>query len=145
MSVERQSGEFVDTNILIYAFDTTAGEKRRVAVELISRLWLERTGCLSLQVLQEFYVTATRKLALAPEQAALQVNRLGRWRVHRPSVEDVLGAIELHRGRSISFWNGLIVRSAQAFQCSVLWSEDLSSGQRWGNVEARNPFRMPGD
>ena len=145
MSVERQSGEFVDTNILIYAFDTTAGEKRRVAVELISRLWLERTGCLSLQVLQEFYVTATRKLALAPEQAALQVNRLGRWRVHRPSVEDVLGAIELHRVRSISFWNGLIVRSAQAFQCSVLWSEDLSSGQRWGNVEARNPFRMPGD
>ena len=69
--------EFVDTNILIYAFDSTAGDKRKVAVELISRLWLDRAGCLSLQVLQEFYVAATRKLVLAPEQAALQVSRLG--------------------------------------------------------------------
>lgn len=142
MSVDRLPGEFVDTNILIYAFDTTAGDKRIAASELIARLWQDRTGCVSLQVLQEFYVTATRKLALAPEQAALQVSRLGRWRVHRPSVEDVMAAIELHRCHSVSFWDGSILRSAQASQCSVLWSEDLSSGQRWGNLEVRNPFRV---
>ena len=143
MSGDRQRGEFVDTNILIYAFDATAGDKRRVAVELITRLWLERRGCVSLQVLQEFYVAATRKLILAPEQAVLQVGRLGRWRVHRPSVEDVLAAIDLHRGHSVSFWDGLILWSAQASQCSILWSEDMSSGQRWGNLEVRNPFQTP--
>ena len=143
MSGDRVRGEFVDTNILIYAFDATAGEKRRVAVELIARLWLDRKGCVSLQVLQEFYVAATRKLIRAPGQAVLQVGRLGRWRVHRPSVEDVLGAIELHRSHSVSFWDGLILRSAQASQCSILWSEDMSSGQRWGNLEVRNPFQQP--
>ena len=143
MSDDRLRGEFVDTNILIYAFDTTAGDKRRVAVELITRLWLDHRGCISLQVLQEFYVAATRKLILAPGQAVLQVSRLGRWRVHRPSVEDVLGAIELHRSCSVSFWDGLILRSAQASQCSILWSEDISSGQRWGNLEVRNPFQRP--
>ena len=140
MSGDKQRGEFVDTNILIYAFDLTAGDKRRIAIELIGRLWDERRGCVSLQVLQEFYVATTRKLVLDPGQAALQVNRLGRWRVHRPSVEDVLGAIELHRDHSVSFWDGLIVRSAQASECSILWSEDMSSGQRWGHLEVRNPF-----
>ncbi len=140
MSGERQRGEFVDTSILIYAFDTTAGEKRRIASELVSRLWMDRQGCISLQVLQEFYVTATKKLILAPEHAALQVSPFGRWRVHRPSVEDVSAAIDLHRSHSVSFWDGLILRSAQASQCSILWSEDMSSGQRWGNLEVRNPF-----
>ena len=143
MSVERTPGEFFDTNVLIYAFDSTAGDKRKVAVDLISRLWLDRACCLSLQVLQDFYV-ATRKLVLAPDQAALQVSRLGLWRVHRPSVEDVMGAIELHRWHSVSFWDGLILRSAQASNCSVLWSEDLSGGQRWGNLEVRNPFQVSG-
>ncbi|HXB69315.1 MAG TPA: PIN domain-containing protein [Candidatus Acidoferrales bacterium] len=143
MSGDRVRDEFVDTNILICAFDVTAGEKRRVAVELISRLWLERRGCISLQVLQEFYVAATRKLILEPEQAVLQIGRLGRWRVHRPSVEDVLAAIELHRSHSVSFWDGLILRSAQASQCSILWSEDMSSDQRWGSLEVRNPFQRP--
>ena len=142
MSGDRLRGEFVDTNILIYAFDATAGEKRRVAVELITRLWLDRRGCISLQVLQEFYVAATRKLILAPEEAALQMSRFGRWRVHRPSLEDVLGAVDLHRSHSVSFWDGLILRSAQASQCSILWSEDMSSGRRWGNLEVRNPFQL---
>jgi predicted nucleic acid-binding protein len=144
MSVDGLAGEFVDTNIFVYAFDATAGDKRRVAIELITRLWLDRAGCVSLQVLQEFYVTATRKLLLSPEQALSQVSRLGRWRVHRPSVEDVMEAIELHRRHSVAFWDGLILRSAQASRCSILWSEDLSSGQRWGSLEVRNPFPASG-
>jgi predicted nucleic acid-binding protein len=140
MGGERLRGEFVDTNILIYAFDTTAGEKCTVAMELVRRMWLDHQGCISLQVLQEFYVASIRKLLLSPEQAALQVSRLGRWRVHRPSVEDVLGAIELHRANAVSFWDGLILKSAQASRCSILWSEDMSHGQRWGSLEVRNPF-----
>jgi predicted nucleic acid-binding protein len=140
MSADEPRGEFVDTNILIYAFDRTAGEKHRIAAELVTRLWMERRGWISLQVMQEFYVTATGKLKLPADQAASQVRRLRLWRVHRPLVEDILAAIELHQHHSVSFWDSLILRSAHATQCSVLWSEDLSSGQRWGSLEVRNPF-----
>ena len=140
MSADQPLGEFVDTNILIYAFDRSAGDKHRIAVDLMTRLWTERRGCISLQVLQEFYVASTRKLKLPTDEAASQVRRLGLWRVHRPLVDDILAAIELHQRHSVSFWDALILRSAQASQCSVLWSEDLSHGQRWGSLEVRNPF-----
>jgi predicted nucleic acid-binding protein len=140
MSADAPSGEFVDTNILIYAFDRSAGEKHREAVELVTRLWMERCGWISLQVMQEFYVAATRKLKLPADQATLQVRRLRLWRVHRPLAEDVVEAIELHQRHAVSFWDALILRSAQASQCSILWSEDLSDGQQWGNLEVRNPF-----
>ena len=140
MSADESRGEFIDTNILIYAFDRSAGEKHRIAVDLVRRLWSERRGWISLQVMQEFYVSATRKLKLPVDAATLQVRRLGFWRVHRPLVDDILAAIDLHQRHSVSFWDALILRSAQASQCSVLWSEDLSNGQRWGNLEVRNPF-----
>ena len=71
---------FVDSNILIYAHDEDAGSKQQDAAERLRKLWDTHSGCLSTQVLQEFYVAATRKLILAPEQAVLQVGRLGRWR-----------------------------------------------------------------
>ena len=140
MSADQPRAEFVDTNILIYAFDRSAGDKHRIAVDLMTRLWTDRRGCISLQVLQELYVAGTRKLKLPTDEAASQVRRLGLWRVHRPLVDDILAAIELHERHSVSFWDALILRSAQASQCSVLWSEDLQNGQRWGNLEVRNPF-----
>jgi predicted nucleic acid-binding protein len=146
MSVEGTrgaSGEFVDTNVLIYAFDRGAGEKHEVAAELVTRLWMERRGCISIQVMQEFYVSATRKLQMPEEQATVQLRRLRLWRVHRPSVDDILAAIELHQRHSVSFWDGMILRSAQASRCSVLWTEDLANGQRWGEMEVRNPFARP--
>src|ERR1035438_9069640 len=90
MSADRPLGEFVDTNILIYAFDRSAGDKHRIAVDLMTRLWTERRGSISLQVLQEFYVLGTRKLKLPADEAASQVRRLGLWRVHRPLVNDIL-------------------------------------------------------
>ncbi len=132
--------EFVDTNVLIYAFDRSAGQKRVIAAELVERLWSERAGCVSLQILQEFYVTATRKLELPAADAARQVERLGQWVVHRPSFEDVLSAIELHRRKQVAFWDALVLRSAMKLGCSILWSEDLSDGQKWDSVVARNPF-----
>jgi hypothetical protein len=82
MTGNREHREFVDTNILICAFDLTAGDKRRVASDLITRLWMARNGCISLQVLQEFYVIATKKLRLSPDEAMLQIRRLGLWQVH---------------------------------------------------------------
>ncbi len=136
--------EFVDTNVFIYAFDSSAGRKRAVAAGLLERLWSERTGCVSLQVLQEFYVTATSKLGMAASDAAQQTERLGKWTVHRPSFDDVLSAIELHRRRQVAFWDALIVRSAMRLDCAILWTEDLSDGQRWDAVTVRNPFADSG-
>ncbi len=132
--------EFVDTNILVYAFDRDAGEKNQRAVALLERLWKTRNGCLSLQVLQEFYVTVTRKLNLPAPEAIKQVERFGKWVVHRPSLEDVLAAMELSRRKQISFWDALMLRSALALECSVVWSEDLGHGQTWGSLTVRNPL-----
>ena len=132
--------EFVDTNILIYAFDRTAGKKREAAVALLTRLWSDRVGCLSLQVLQEFYVTATRKLKMPSMEAFAQVDRLGKWTVHRPEIDDILVAIHLHREKKVSFWDAMILRSAMSSGCALIWSEDLSDGQHWDGVVVRNPF-----
>ena len=132
--------EFVDTNILIYALDRTAGKKREMAAALLERLWSERAGCVSLQVLQEFYVTLTKKLRMPSGEAFAQVERLGKWTVHRPAVNDVLLAIQLHREKRISFWDAMILRSAMSTACCLLWSEDLSDGQQWDGVVVRNPF-----
>ncbi len=133
--------EFVDTNVIIYALDRTAGPKRDVAFRLLERLWSERSGCVSLQVLQEFYVTATNRLAMSSTEAVRQVERLGKWTVHRPRLEDVISAIELHRRKRVSFWDALIVRSAIQLGCSILWTEYLSDGQEWESVTVRNPFQ----
>ncbi|HEY6390537.1 MAG TPA: PIN domain-containing protein [Bryobacteraceae bacterium] len=132
--------EFVDTNVLVYAFDRTAGKKREIAVALLARLWSDRIGCLSLQVLQEFYVTATKKLKMGPAEALAQIDRFGKWTVHRPEISDVLVAIHLHREKKIPFWDAMILRSAMSSGCDLLWSEDLSDGQRWDGVTVRNPF-----
>jgi predicted nucleic acid-binding protein len=132
--------EFIDTNILIYAFDQTAGPKRTIAAALVERLWMERSGCLSIQVLQEFYVTATRKLTMPAKDAAAQVQHFAKWTIFRPDADDVALAIQLHRETKISFWDAMILRSAMASGCSRLWSEDLSSGQRWKSVTVQNPF-----
>ncbi len=132
--------EFVDTNILIYAFDRTAGKKRETAVALLTRLWLDQTGCLSLQVLQEFYVTATKALSMPAAEAFAQVDRFGKWTVHRPEIDDVLVAIQLHREKKVSFWDAMILRSAISSGCDLVWSEDLPDGQRWDGVVVRNPF-----
>ena len=131
--------EFVDTNIFVYAFDRTAGAKRDAAQAILTRLWTERSGCISLQVLQEFYAVTTKKLAMPPNEALAHVEQLGKWTVHRPNLDDLILAIRLHREKKISFWDAMILRSAMALDCSVLWSEDLADGQRWNGLTVRNP------
>jgi predicted nucleic acid-binding protein len=134
--------QFVDSNILIYAYDVTAGVKHDQAKALIARLWESRHGCLSIQVLQEFYVTATRKVTrpLTGDVAAEVVADLAAWRVHTPIVEDVNQAIAIQRRYAISFWDAMIIRSAAQLGCATLWSEDLNSGQVYEGVRVANPF-----
>lgn len=138
------SGErvFVDTNVLLYAFDESAEEKQRLADELTRRIWRSGNGCLSIQVLQEFYVNAVRKppMPLDAKKASDIVSQLVLWRVHEPKTEDVLTAIDLHREAQISFWDAMILQSASKLGCGVLYSEDLNPGQRIAGVEVVNPF-----
>ena len=134
--------QFVDSNILVYAYDPTAGAKHEQAKALVAQLWASRRGCLSIQVLQEFYGTVTRKVArpLTGDVAAGIVADLAAWRVHTPVTEDVNQAIATHRRYEISLRDAMVIRSAARLGCSTLWSEDLSSGQIYAGVRVLNPF-----
>ncbi len=137
-----ETQQFVDTNILVYAHDAAAGEKHRQAQQLLSDLWQSRLGCVSVQVLQEFYVTVTRKVAkpLIPEEAAAIIRDLSTWRVHSPTPDDILAAIALQTRFQLSFWDAMIIHSANALKCELMWTEDLHNGQRVNTTLIRNPF-----
>lgn len=134
--------QFLDTNILVYAHDLSAGNKHIRAKELVRELWQSGEGCLSIQVLQEFYVNVTQKVAkpLSAEVAAQIIADLSRWLVHHPGVEDVLDAIRLQGRYQIAFWDAMIVASAIQLGCQTLWSEDLNPGQSYDQVRVLSPF-----
>ena len=134
--------QFVDTNILIYAHDASAGQKQARAQQLIQDLWQSGEGCLSIQVLQEFYVNVTQKVAkpLPIEVAAQIIADLSVWEVHCPRIEDVLDAIRLQERCQISFWDAMAIASAVQLGCRILWSEDLNPGQVYDQIEVRSPF-----
>lgn len=133
---------FVDTNVLVYAHDAAAGQRLVRARDVLRSLWSESRGCVSIQVLQEFFVTVTRRLPVRLDSAtaAAAVEDYARWSVHEPSAVDVLAAIDLHEQVQISFWDAMIVRSASALGCDVLYTEDLSAGQRYDDVLVVDPF-----
>jgi predicted nucleic acid-binding protein len=139
--------QFVDTNILVYAHDRLAGLKHEIAFELIEGLWENHLGCLSLQVMQEFYVVVTQKIVkpLEPETATRILRDLTQWHIHAPIAEDVLGAIGLQQRYDVSFWDAMILWSAQQLGCSILWSEDLSQGQVHGDLRVLSPFTVRED
>jgi predicted nucleic acid-binding protein len=134
------SVEFIDTNIVVYAHEGGAGAKHRKAVDLMTRLFEDQTGALSIQVLTEFYVTATKKLGMKSEEAEEVIADLGSWTIHRPGHRDVLRACRIHRQHKVSWWDALIINSAFELGCDVLWSEDLAIGQKYDAMTVRNPF-----
>ena len=137
------SVEFCDTNVIIYAYDQSAGVKHRQARELLDRIWASRAGSLSLQVLQESYVTLTRKLspAYTASEARAIVADLTTWpSVIEPTRLDVIGAIDRSASWRISFWDALILIAAKRARASVVWSEDLNDGQSYDDVLVQNPF-----
>ena len=138
------SREFVDTNVLVYAFDSSAGIKQKAAKTLLERVWQTGTGCLSVQVLQEFFVTVTRRVArpLSVDEAADRIREFAAWRVFSPTVTDVLAAIDLQKQARLSFWDAMVVRAAAESGCDTLWTEDLNDGQTIRGVHIRNPFAV---
>jgi predicted nucleic acid-binding protein len=134
--------QFVDTNVLVYAHDVTAGDKHSRARALVEELWETRQGCLSVHVLQEFFVTTTRKIPrpLGASAAAGIIGDLAHWHVHAPTAVDVLAAIDIHQRTGASFWDAMILRSAKELDCQTLHSEDLNSGQEYEGIQVRNLF-----
>jgi predicted nucleic acid-binding protein len=134
------SAEFIDTNVLIYAHDASAAAKHKRAVELLTRLLEEDSGALSIQVLSEFYSAATGKLGMKSQAAEDVIRDLRGWTIHSPGHADILKACSLHRRYKTSWWDAMILNSAIELGCSVLWTEDLTHGQRYGSVTVHNPF-----
>ena len=132
---------FFDTNILIYADDKAAPAKQRRALDLVAEHRREGTGVLSLQILQEYFVTITRKLRVDPRIARRKVELLAEFDVAATDVTDILAAIDLHFLHGFSFWDALVVRAAKQSGCSVLLTEDMQETREVDGVRIVNPFR----
>jgi predicted nucleic acid-binding protein len=133
---------FVDTNILMYAHDTSAGEKHERAKALVEELWRDRRGVVSTQVLQELTVNLRKKVRRPLDAKATReiVADYLTWQVIVNSGESILEAIDLEARYQISFWDALVVHAAQVSGVEILYSEDLSDGQTYGTVRVINPL-----
>jgi predicted nucleic acid-binding protein len=131
---------FFDTNVLLYTDDKASPAKQRLAIALVTEHRRSRTGALSMQVLQEYFVTVTRKLRVEPAIARRKVELLAEFDVAVPDVADILAAIDLHRLHGLSFWDALVIRSAKQSGCGVLFSEDMQAGREVDGLQIVNPF-----
>ncbi len=131
---------FFDTNVLIYADDKEAPAKQQRAFDLVAEHRRARTGVVSLQVLQEYFVTVTRKLHVDAAVARRKVELLAEFDVATPEVVDILAAIDQHRLHRLSFWDALILRAAKQAGCGVLFSEDMQEAREIDGVRIVNPF-----
>lgn len=132
---------FVDTNVLVYAHDVDAIEKRPIAAAILSELWRERTGVVSMQVLQEFYVNVTRKIPspLSNDSARFIANTYAIWCTETTPAE-MSAAFRIEDESKIGFWDAMIVSAAAKSGASRILSEDLNVGQRIAGVVIENPF-----
>jgi predicted nucleic acid-binding protein len=132
---------FVDSNVLIYAHDVDAKAKHETAKEVLRQLWPERSGVLSPQVLQEFYVNVTRKIStpLSKNAARLIVSSYSIW-CGDLSPAEIASAFRIEEESKIGFWDALIVASAVKYGASRILSEDLNDGQLISGVRVENPF-----
>ena len=133
---------FVDTNVLVYAHDLGAGVKHERARGLVRTLWEQRTGVISTQVLQELYVNLRRKASrpVSHVEARRLIDDYLTWEVIVNDGTAVLDAIDLEHRHRLSFWDALIVRAATVAGVKTMYSEDLSNGQVYGEVQVVNPL-----
>lgn len=133
---------FVDTNVLVYAHDSSAGWKHSTAQALMAQLWGLGTGVLSTQVLQEFCVVLRRRAALplSADETRKVIETFLSWEIVINTPVSVLRALHLESRYQISFWDALILQAAESSGAEILYSEDLASGQKYGSVRVVNPF-----
>jgi predicted nucleic acid-binding protein len=138
---------FVDTNVLLYAHDASAGTRHEQARGLISGLWADGGAAISTQVLQEFAVNILRKTASPPSPDVVRewLADYLEWELVVNDGAAVLEALEYQARYQLSFSDALIVQAANTAQAEILYSEDLSHGQQYGCVRVQNPFRPAGE
>jgi predicted nucleic acid-binding protein len=136
---------FVDTNILVYAHDRSAGDKHQRAQMVLEQLWDSGQGVLSTQVLQELCINLRRKIShpLPVNEVRLLIRDYATWEVVTNSPESVLQALDIELRYKTSFWDALILQAAESSGASILYSEDLATGQRYRAVRVINPLIQP--
>jgi len=136
---------FLDTNILIYAIDTSPSYRRNqeIARKLIATHIQNETGVISIQVIQEFFVVSTGKLKvpLSSEEALEYIQYMSILEIIQPNLDMIITAIHLCKKHLLSFWDAMVIQTARAADCSLLLSEDLNSGFRLGSLTIQNPFQ----
>lgn len=133
---------FVDTNVLVYAHDRSAGMKHDRARMLVERLWQSGEGVLSPQVLQELSATLQRKIAAPlpiPEIRELVEDYLS-WKIVVTDANSAIEALDVQLKFKISYWDALILHAAENSGAEVLYSEDFNPNQRYGSLRVVNPF-----
>ena len=136
---------FLDTNILIYAHDRSAGLKYERARDLVERLWISGQGVLSTQVLQELCINLRRKIArpLPVEEVRRIIQDYLSWEIVVNTPGSVLQALEIEVRYKTSFWDALVLQAAESSGARVLYSEDLAAGQKYGPIQVINPLLRP--
>jgi predicted nucleic acid-binding protein len=137
---------FVDTNVLVYAYDERDGYKQETAKRILHYLRQERSGAVSMQVLQEFYSTVTRKLTipLPKDKARLIVDRFTYWCV-ATTPEEIKRSFQIEDEARINFWDAMIIAAAIKSGATRILSEDLNPGQMIAGIRIENPFALPED
>jgi predicted nucleic acid-binding protein len=133
---------FVDTNLLVYAYDSSAGKKWKISSEILSLLWVHRTGVLSTQVLQELFVSLTQKVKnpILPGTAKEIISDLLHWPLVVNDGKNILRAIDLQMEFHFSFWDSLIVQAAIISKSEYLLSEEFRDGQVIESTTIVDPF-----
>jgi len=136
---------FLDTNILVYAHDVSAGDKHAIALKIMEDLWDSGFGVLSTQVLQEFFVTATKKIPkpLSVFEAKEIIRVLLKWDIVLNDGDSILEAIDIQSQYKYSFWDSMIIEASIRGGAALLLSEDLSDSQIIKSVKIKNPFLNP--
>jgi predicted nucleic acid-binding protein len=138
--MSKEAKAFFDTNVLVYACDKDTPDKQEKAKNLMRRHAHGNLPCISTQVLQEFYVSATRKLGIEPHRAKDIIISFQDMETALVDVDDIRRAIDGNIIWQISFWDALIIATARKLRCNVIYTEDLNHGQIYDSVQALNPF-----
>ena len=141
MTVERDLS-FVDTNVLVYAFDKSSSPKKRIAQRLLNELMEEDRLRVSTQVLQELFVTLTRKVSqpCSSDEALAVLEDLAAWPLMAVDYAAIRAAVGLANQAKLSFWDALVVVAAARTGAAVLYTEDMSDGREVLGVRVSNPF-----
>ena len=142
ISTGERALSFVDTNVLVYAFDKSGSPKNQLAQRLMNELMEEDRLRLSTQVLQELFVTLTRKVSqrCSSEEALAVLEDLTAWPLMVVDYVAIRAAVKLADQAKLSFWDALVVVAAARTGAAVLYSEDLNHGQEILGVRISNPF-----